>query len=235
MKPRRKKKSRTENPENKVPVKGSGSKFTRLKQWCLGTVLGLIVLSVIGNHISAVIPNPFRYLFNRSNQSVKKKEVLWYATGIKNGLKHFSNFSIWNNEDSSWHLDGYQPGETKWIVDIGPMYLSIAGDMIMDKEPRMRFHQTYQGPEIYELELKTFDHKPSDDELREIKPNIVTEILGGPWPKTLEFVDGASVTFDVFGPTGIKLKTIMPINGDAGPAVYPFQIPKEEKSTIPEK
>ena len=57
MKKREKSKSKPlAKPKKPLPNK-SGTKLKRLTQWFVGTIIGVLLLSVVGNHISAVIPS----------------------------------------------------------------------------------------------------------------------------------------------------------------------------------
>src|SRR5205807_8756963 len=126
---------------------------------------------------------------------------VWFACSVKNKMSHDVSIGIWEYSSASWGIDTLKPQQTKWVSDTGPLYMTILGDMIIQKNPRFDLTQTYEGQEAYELEAKSFDHKPNDDEVRSLSPNTIVAILGGQSPKTLNFVDGTSVTFDVFGPT----------------------------------
>lgn len=228
---RRKKRGRVSHIVTKEPK----SRATRIKQWCLGSVLGLLLLSVLGNHISSVIPNLFQYIYSWYPKAHQiQKEKVWYAAGIQNKLKHRLAVAIWSDTEASWIGEGLESGETKWFSDTGPLYLSVQGDFILNRQPRFRLTHTYEGDEAYELETKTYDHKPTDDELKEIRPNKIGEILGGKLPKIVSFVDGTVIAFEVVGPTGINLHSVLPVVSE-GQIVFPFQIPKDEAKKAIEK
>jgi hypothetical protein len=211
----------------KQPAKKLGSKLSRMQKWCLGTVFGLLLLAVIGNHISAVIPNPFQYIFSRFQKTSQKQKEVWHAGGIKNSMKHEVSIGIWSHSKAAWEVDTLSPGQVKWYSDSGPFYMDVQGDMILSQNPRTRMTHTYTGQECYELESKTFDNQPNDEEIQSSLINRIEEIFGGPSPKVLNFVDGQEITFDIFGPTGIKAKILLPVISE-GQGVFPFQIRKDQ-------
>lgn len=221
-KPRRKKKKL----QRSLPVPARVSKFKRLTQWCVGTILGLVLLGIIVNHLSDLIPNPFRYISHLIGKS--DANALWYAAGIRNNLDHHLNVGIWMKTKGVWVVDGLEPGETKWFPDTGPLYMTIQGDMIYKTNPRIQLTHTYDGEECYELETSLFDHQPTSDEMKTSPTNRIDAILGGPSPKTISFVDGTELTFDVVGPTGLKLETLIPVKYE-GKMAYPFQVPESKR------
>lgn len=171
--------------EDKPVAVESKSKVKRFTQWCLGTIFGLLLLAVIGNHISAVIPNPFQFVYNQFPQS--QKPTVWYAAGIKNSMKHHVSVGIWSNTQATWTVYTLQPEETKWFSEDAPIYMTVQGDVIADQTPHVRISHTYGGEEAYELKAKTFDRKPTDEELKSGQPNRITEILGGPVTQNCQF------------------------------------------------
>jgi hypothetical protein len=187
----------------------------------------VILLGVIGNHISAVIPNPFRYFASRLTSTTTSQ--VWYGAAIRNNLHHTIDVGIWSNSRGIWIVDGLNSDETKWYQDTGPLFMDIQGDMILRQNPEIHLTHTYDGEECYELEMKAFDHAPSGEELKLSPLNRIDEILGGDSPKTISFVDGTKKTFEVFGPTGIKLQTLFPVKYK-GETVFPFQVPHSNKN-----
>lgn len=204
----------------------SKSKVKRFTQWCLGTIFGLLLLAIIGNHISAVIPNPFQFVVNQFPQS--QKPIVWYATSIKNSIKHEISVGVWSNTQTTFVVYTLQPEETKWFSEDAPIYMTIQGDMVAQQIPLVRVSHTYEGEEAYELIATTFDRQPSDDELKSVKPNNIIEIIGGPEPKIVSFVDGTEISFDVFGPRNEELNVILPIIAE-GKYFYPFQVQNSKK------
>lgn len=212
-----------EFPKENVLPKSVLPTVSRFKAWCLGTILGLLFLSVLGNHISDAIPNVFQLVYKQVFSSeLNKKQGVWCAALLKNEIEHDLNFSVWSYEQRTWLIDTLRAGETRKLVETGPIYVGINGDNIYETKPRIKFSQTYEGPEVYELESHTFDQEPSNVENGNLKMNYITDIIGGPFPKVLKFVDGTTVTFDLFGPTGIKLKQQLPVTVGGQP-IYPFQ------------
>jgi hypothetical protein len=178
--------------------------------------------------MSAVIPNPFSYLYNLVRPAHKQqKKTVWYTAGVQNKLKRDLSISTWKDSADGWHADTFKPDQVKRYSETGPVYIQIEGDLIGQLGKHPRFSHTYEGVECYELEVQTFDHQPTDEEIRQAPINRVEEIIGGPHPKEIQFVDGTRITFDVFGPTNIKLKALLPEEYE-GQVVYPFQLNKDK-------
>lgn len=209
--------------KGKTTIGKTGSSFTRIQKWCLGTVVGLLLLGVIGNQISAVIPNPFQLVFGRFQQSRQKhSSETWFAGGVKNSLNRSVSIGTWSHTEAVWLLDTLQPGETRRLVETGPLYLIMQGDLVLQKSP-FYFTHTYDGEESYELETNSLDHQPNNEELESSPLSHITKVLGS--KKTLCFLDGTKMTFDIAGPTGLRPKTILPVKTE-DQLVFPFQIPK---------
>jgi hypothetical protein len=216
-------------PIKKILETEPNSKSKRITQWCLGSILGILIVSVIGNHISAVIPNPFSYFYRLFNSSTtEQKTTVWYTASIQNKLSHTVSISTWKDSDFIWYGDTLKPDAIKQLSETGPIYLQIQGDFIAQLGENNRLTHTYEGVECYELEMKSFDHQPTDWEIKQSPVNKIDEIMGGPEPKVINFVDGTKVYFDVFGPTNVKLKALLPETYE-GQMVYPFQMNKERK------
>jgi hypothetical protein len=209
--------------KGKTTIKKTGSKFIQIQKWCLGTILGLLVLAVVGNQISAVIPNPIQFIFSQFQQSHQKHESkTWFAGGVKNSLNRAVSIGTWSHSQALWLIDTLQPSETRWYLEPGPIYLIMQGDLIVQKHP-FYFTHTYDGEECYELETNFFERQPNNEEIEASSLTRVTEVLGA--KKTLYFLDGTKITFDIFGPTGLRPKILLPAKIEDR-LVFPFQIPK---------
>ena len=202
--------------------------MARIKRWLLGSVLGILVLSVIGNHVSTVIPNPFQYVLRLFTDRVgSPAPEAWFAARVKNNIGHDLSVGTWSQSLTLWRVHTIKDGETLRIQDTGPIYLTIQGDLVGNVDPPRLTH-TYEGEECYELEIIKLPHSPNDEEINLAPLNRVEGVIGGPSPKTVSFLDGKKLSFDVIGPTGIRLKAMLPSYYE-GQMIFPFQIPENKK------
>jgi hypothetical protein len=230
MKQRKKRKPKPPVKPKKPLPKAASTRLKLITQWCIGTIIGVLVLSVIGNHISAVIPNPFSYLYNLVRPTnTQQKRIVWYTAGIQNKLNHELSITTWKDGNAVWYGETLKSGEIKLYSETGPIYIQIQGDFIAQLGEKPRLTHTYEGAECYELETKTFDHQPTDEEIKQAPVNKVEEVIGGPNPKVIKFVDGTKVTFDMFGPRNLKLRALLPEEYE-GQMVYPFQLNRERNN-----
>jgi hypothetical protein len=190
-------KSAVDSPASKPHRTGQ---FTR---WCLGTILGVLVLSVIGNLISATVPNVFVWTWKKIFRVHQQK--IWQAAAIKNDLEHQVALTVWSDSQGMWIGDTWNDGDIKTFVEENPIRVMIQGDFVAQLQPPRLTH-TYEGTEAYVLESTLFDHEPTTEELTTLKPNRIVKIIGGPNPKSIPFVDGALIPFDVLNPLGKRLK-----------------------------
>lgn len=201
------------------------------KAWLLGSVFGVLLLGVIGNQLSASIPNPFEIAREFFISTFGEKEkIIWHAAGVKNALKHEVSLGFWSRSEKdgprTWMIETLQPEETTWLVEDAQIYLMVQGEMVANFNPERMTH-TYEGEEAYELECATFDSKPSEQQLADLKPNRIDRMFGS--RKIIPFVDGSKVGFEMFGGSGKILPTVLPITAE-GNYFYPFQQPSERNS-----
>lgn len=200
----------------------------RIKAWLLGSVFGVLLLGVIGNQLSASIPNPFEIARDFIVSALGKKQtIVWYVAGVKNSLKHEVSLAFWSKGSGyrTWVIDTLQPEETKWLVEDAPIYVMVQGEMIANLEPERMTH-TYDGEEAYQLECATFDSEPSEQQMADLKPNRIDRMFGS--RKIIPFVDGSKVGFEMFGGSNEILPTVLPIKAE-GDYFFPFERTSERK------
>gem|GEM_PF-6925530 len=191
-----------------------------LRNWCLGTILGVVIVSVVANLISDALQTPISELFHRWPKS---RLYQWQAAPIMNDTNREISIEVWNSRKHVWELDTLASRATKPFWDTGPVYMIVQGDMIYEQVPRERITHTYKGDECYELSGTVFEHEPSDVEITALAPNRIVQIIGmGPNTRVLTFVQGPSINFEVMLPNGNTAKTLLPeVKG--GLIVYAFQ------------
>jgi len=200
------------------------SHWTRAQKWLLGSVVGVILLGVLGNQLSNIVPNPFQYIL-RSLRVSPPDTHGWYAARIQNRLERELSYMIRSYKDTIWQGDTLRSGEIKAFSDTGPLYVVLQGDFFAllgsQKELRHLTH-TYGGMEAYELVVARFPIEPISKQLDKAPLSHVDKVLGGSKPKVLTFADSPDIPFSVVGPNGLKLPTVIPAIVNDEP-VYPFQ------------